>query len=76
VSADDLAPVNADLGAVDLGLGLVHVCDSLADVERSIGLFLHILNVKKGGILALVVKGSLESENLAVAVETVKNKCR
>jgi len=54
VGPADLAPDHAEFAAVDLPLGLVDVGHTLALVELSVRLLVHVLNLDERLVLVLV----------------------
>lgn len=64
MGAHDAAPDAAVHGALLLGLSLVHVSDTLAEVELSLGLGHNTVNLEEGGVAVLVGLGTLVTKDL------------
>lgn len=70
MGASDLSPDNTELRSSDGLLGLVDVCDSLAEVEfGSLGV-LNTFDLQKGGVVVGVAASSLESDEGSLDVQS------
>lgn len=69
----DLAPDDTDLGATDLLLAPVHVCDPLAEVEVGGLGVIDALDLDEGGAWAQGVLATLEGNVLALDITNKPN---
>ena len=68
--ASDLTPDASELRSALLGLGLVHVCDSLSKIERGILLGENSLNLDERVIGMLVSHSPLVSEDYTLGIQS------
>lgn len=69
----DLAPDDTDLGATDLLLAPVHVCDPLAEIEVGGVGVIDALDLDEGGAWAQGVLATLEGNVLALDITNKPN---
>ena len=70
VMTSDLTPDASELRSALLGLGLVHVCDSLSKIERGILLGENSLNLDERVIGMLVSHSPLVSEDYTLGIQS------
>lgn len=68
---DDLAPDGPEAGVVGGVLCLVDVSDSLAEVELSVFLFVHALDLQKSELLVLSALTSLKTSEHGLGVQSI-----
>ena len=70
---DDSAPDGSESGVVDGVLGLVDVSDSLSEVEGSVFLIIHTLDLEKSELFMLGGNSSFETSEHCLGVQSTKS---
>jgi hypothetical protein len=74
VGAVSLTPDNAIKATLSLNLGLVDICKTLSEVELSLCLGLHTVNLNKGGVVFLSGLTPLKSQEVTGHIKSANKK--